>query len=279
MILIDNNQVIIANIFSMMKHNNEFDESFLRHMILNTYRMYRKKFKKRYGELIICNDSRNSWRKDFFPHYKANRKKQRDKSDMDWNQIHDIMNQIRAEIEEVFPYKVLQLQGAEADDIIAVLCKQYWQAENIVIVSSDKDFQQLQIFPSVKQFSPVKRDMLICDNPKSFLFEHIVRGDTSDGIPNALSDDDVFVSDEKRQKRITKKVLEEANLEFTSGNIEKWNNWHRNQVLIDFKYIPEKLESDVIEQFNKEIDISRGKIFPYMIEHRLSNLMDCIEDF
>ena len=153
------------------------------------------------------------------------------------------------------------------------------QAENIVIVSSDKDFQQLQIFPSVKQFSPVKKDMLICDNPKSFLFEHIVRGDTSDGIPNALSDDDVFVSDEKRQKRITKKVLEEANLEFTSGNIEKWNNWHRNQVLIDFKYIPEKLENDVIEQFNKEIDISRGKIFPYMIEHRLSNLMDCIEDF
>ena len=70
MILIDNNQVIIANLFSLLKHNNELDENLLRHMILNTYRMYRKKFHNKYGELVICNDSR-SWRKDIFENYKS----------------------------------------------------------------------------------------------------------------------------------------------------------------------------------------------------------------
>lgn len=279
MIIIDNNQIIIASLYSMLKQNQEFDENFLRHMILNTYRMYRNKFKNKYGELVICNDSRNTWRKDFFKHYKANRKKQKEKSDLDWNEVHAIMDEIRIEVEETFPYKILQVDGAEADDIIAILCKQYWQAENIVIVSSDKDFQQLQIFPSVSQYSPSKREMLICEDPKYFLFEHIVRGDTSDGIPNALSDDDVFIDEDKRQKRITKKVIEEASDVFSSGNIDEWNHWQRNQVLVDFKYIPEDIEESVLSNFDIEPKGNRGKILNYMIEHRLSNLIDSIEDF
>ena len=278
MILIDNNQVIIANLFSMMRHNNEIDESFLRHMILNTYRMYRKKFHNQYGELVICNDSR-SWRKDIFENYKANRKKQKDKSDMDWNEVHKFMDKIRQEVSETFPYKMLHVQNAEADDVIAILCKHYWQIENILIVSSDKDFQQLQMFPSVSQYSPIKKEMLVCDSPKNFLIEHIVRGDTSDGIPNVLSDDDVFISSDKRQKRITKKIIEEANSQISSGDIDNWNHWHRNEMLIDFKHIPESIENNIMENYNKEINGSRGKILPYMIEHRLGNLMDSIEDF
>ena len=148
-----------------------------------------------------------------------------------------------------------------------------------MIVSSDKDFQQLQIFPSVSQYSPIKKELLVCENPKSFLIEHIIRGDVSDGIPNILSDDDVFACDEKRQKRITKKILEEANFKIVSGNIDEWNQWNRNRVLIDFKYIPEEFETNILESYEKKCNGDRGKILSYFIEHRLNTLIDSIEDF
>ena len=278
MILIDNNQIIIANLFSLLKSSDTLDENLLRHMILNTYRMYRKKFNNKYGELVICNDSR-SWRKDVFEFYKANRKTQKSKSDIDWDSIHHFMDVIRKEVGEVFPYKMLHVQNAEADDIIAVICREYWQAEDILIVSSDKDFQQLQIYPSVSQYSPIKKEMLVCENPKNFLMEHIVRGDTSDGIPNVLSDDDVFVCDDKRQSRITKKVLKEASDKILAGEVENWNHWHRNEILIDFKYIPENIIENILKNYNEDYGGHRNKILSYLIENKMKGLIDSIEDF
>ena len=158
-----------------------------------------------YGELVICCDDRHYWRKEVFKHYKAGRKKDRDKSDLDWNSIHDIMNTLYNEISLNFPYKNLKLNKVEADDIIAVLCQKYNKEEKILIVSSDKDFQQLQRYENVKQYSPLKKSYIACEEPENFILEHIIKGDSSDGIPNILSDDDTFVNKEKRQSLVEQK--------------------------------------------------------------------------
>jgi len=280
MILIDNNQIIISNIFQSLKHSgNQIDEDLLRHLVLNTYRMYRKKFSS-HGEFVICNEGGSSWRKKEFPQYKANRKNKRKESDLNWDEIHDFMEKIRTEVSEIFPYKSIRVVGAEADDIIASLCKENHHKEEIIIVSDDKDFQQLQIYPNVKQYSPLKKKFLECENPKTFLIEHIIRGDSSDGIPNILSDDDTFVNQEKRQKSVTKKKMESIQSSISLGLCEQeYPNWERNKVLIDLNYIPDNIQEEIKDQFNQKPTGHKNKLLSYFIKYKLKNLMSCIEDF
>ena len=240
MILIDNNQLIISNIFNLMKYSDIEDTRLLRHMCLNVYRLYNQKFKKEYGNIIICHDSPKCWRKDTFEYYKKNRQKSKDASPHDWNKIFDAMTLIKSEIESTFPWKNISVPTAEADDIIAVISKNSLPIEPVLIISSDKDFQQLQKYSNVKQWSPIKKDFLICNNSDEFLKEHIIKGDTSDGIPNILSDEDTFVDENKRQTPLTKKKLN-----IIKENVEQYkqtDRWNQNKTLIDFDEIPEDLE-------------------------------------
>ena len=115
---------------------SETDENLVRHLVLNTLRFYRSKYIEKYGELIICCDSRHYWRRDYFPNYKANRKKDRASSGYDWDFIFTTLNGVRDEIKENFPYKVVEVYGAEADDIIAILVKRALNDTNNLIVSS-----------------------------------------------------------------------------------------------------------------------------------------------
>jgi len=239
--------------------------------------MYRSKFKSKYGELIICNDSTNYWRKEIFPLYKAKRKRDMDKSDMDWNNIFSIMDKIRREVKEIFPYKNLRVERTEADDIIAVLCREYHETEKIVIISNDKDFQQLQRYPNVKQFSPMKKKYLVCENPESFLLEHIIKGDSSDGIPNILSDDDVFINKEKRQKPCGGKKVNQIMENLSEWQIE--TNWERNQNLIDMNKIPDIYINKILEEYNISGNQNRGQLLDYFIENNLRNLISSVGDF
>jgi hypothetical protein len=281
MILLDNNQIILANLFHSVKDNSTISEDLLRHMVLNSYRLLRKHFKDQYGELVICHDSSNSWRKQYFPNYKANRAKAHQKSEFDWDQIYQILNKIRDEIRDVFPYKNVKIDSAEADDIIAVLARKYHDQEKILIISNDKDFQQLQRYPNVFQYSTFKKQLLVCDNPYDFLMEHILRGDSGDGVPNILSDDDVFVVDDKRQNRLTQKVITEIKENINTISVSPhYRNWDRNKTLIDFDMIPEQLETNIISEFNKNSSVTdRSKVLPYMITNRLKNLIEIIEEF
>jgi len=277
MILIDNNQIIIGSLFAQTKSGQEISEDLVRHMVLNTYRFFKNKFSKEYGELVICHDSPQVWRKDFFPEYKANRKKQKQKSSLDWDNVFTIFDMIRTEVQDNFPYKHLYVPKTEADDIIATLVKKYYQEEKILIISSDKDFQQLQRFSNVKQYTPLHRKLLNCENPQKFLLEHIIKGDSSDGIPNILSDDDSFVNEDKRQKPCGKKKMK-----VITDDLETWTserNWQRNQTLIDFSYIPEEIENQILEQYENQEPSGRSNILNYMITHRLKNLMEVIEEF
>ena len=209
-ILVDLNQVLIANLMQQINYDPKMklDENLIRHMVLNSLRSYSKQFKSKYGDLVICCDSKIYWRREYFPFYKANRKKDREKSNLDWNLIFQTLNKIRDELKTNFPYRVLEIEGAEADDIIGVLAARLSSSEDILILSSDKDFAQLQKYSSVSQYSPILKRFIKNENPLSYLKEHIIRGDRGDGVPNFLSSDNVFVIGE-RQKVINKKRLTE----------------------------------------------------------------------
>jgi len=194
MILLDYSQIALSNII-VQKLN---DENMIRHMILNSIRMYNKKYRDEYGQMVICADGMNTWRKDYFPLYKAHRKKNRTESDQDWNEIFRILNLVRDEIKENLPYKVLHMEGLEADDIIGSLVlktQEFGQSEPIMIISSDKDFIQLQKYSNVKQYSPIQKKMVSDPNPRSYMFEHIMRGDKGEGIANVLSPDNASMDD------------------------------------------------------------------------------------
>jgi len=281
MILLDNNQIVLASIFVGLKNDPNVSEDLIRHQVLNSYRMIRRLFSEEYGELVICQDSSNSWRKKFFSNYKANRSKSHAESDYNWDEIYRILNIVRDEVRDNFPYKNMRVENCEADDIIAILVKNYTHSEKIVIVSNDKDFQQLQIYPGVKQYSTMRKEFLECNYPRSFLAEHIMRGDSGDGIPNILSDDDVFINDEKRQNRLTSKRMEDmirVAPKFTEDKLLR--NWERNSTLIDFVNIPAEIETRILDEYAKPTVVSdRSKVLPYMINNKLKNLISVIEEF
>lgn len=278
MILIDNSQVILSSIFGQIKGNsNLIDESLVRHITLNSYRYFRNRFGDEYGELVICDDSSNCWRKDYFPQYKANRKKNQSKSGQDWSAIYDTLTVIRNEILETFPYKNMRVERCEADDIIAVLCKNFNHVEKILIVSGDKDFKQLQKYGNISQYSPIQKSMLECEDPKDFLIDHIIKGDSSDGIPNILSDDTVFIDEGKRQKPCGAKKM--ASLKEDMNKLYELRNWGRNELLIDLSMVPPHLEDLIMEKWKEPVIGDRSKIFDYFVKNKLKNLMGDVQEF
>ena len=279
MILIDLSQIMVAStMMSMGKDQTQVDINMIRHMILNSLRMYRQKYHEEYGELVLCCDGRNSWRREHFPLYKAGRKTTRDSSSKDWTQIFESLDTIKSELKEYFPYKYIEVEAAEADDVIGVLAKS-WN-EPIMIISSDKDFIQLQVKENVKQYSPITKKIVNDTNPERYLREHILRGDSSDGIPNFLSTDDCIV-EKIRQTPITKKKIElwiDQNPE-DFCNEEQLRNYHRNMKLIDLQYTP----SNIVDQVGKQYDeIPKGKrssLLNFFIERKLNNLIESIGEF
>lgn len=209
MILVDMNQISLASVMMHLNMNKKIEPEIdmVRHMILNSVRMYRTMFREEYGELVLCYDSKHYWRRDYFPNYKRNRKKTRDDSNLNWDAIFECLNTIKAELKEFFPYKFLEVYGAEADDIIATLCKHYSVKEPILVLSGDKDFIQLHKYDGVKQYSPVQKKFVKDIDPHTYIKEHVLKGDRSDGVPNFLSPDNTFVED-MRQKPLQKKKLE-----------------------------------------------------------------------
>ena len=281
MILLDYSQIALSNII-VQKLN---DESMIRHMILNSIRMYNKRYRDEYGQMVICADGMNTWRKDYFPLYKAHRRKNRQESDQDWNEIFRILHLVKEEIQQNLPYKVIHLEGCEADDIIGTLAMQtqeFGQNEPVMIISSDKDFIQLQKFNNVKQYSPIQKKMVKDSNPRSYMFEHIMKGDKGDGIPNVLSPDNAIV-DEIRQSPMTKKKIEywaenSDNLKEVMTT-EEYRNYQRNKTLIDLTAIPEDIQNKIINTYNGQKPAMKMKVLNYLIKKRCNHLIEVVEEF
>ena len=282
MILVDLNQVLLSGLMAQISSQKgvKLDEGLVRHMILNILRMHIRNFRKDYGDVVLCCDNRKYWRKEFFPFYKAGRKKTREKSDLDWHLIFDMLAKFKSELRENFPYKVIDVEGAEADDIIGTLVPIYSAHEKILILSSDGDFLQLQHYGiNVKQYNPAQKKFVKSDNPSLELKEKIIRGDKGDGIPNMFSPSDCFVRD-LRQKPITKSVLDKYLKEDVVDYSETDKaNYSRNATLIDLSLIPTDIKEKIINTYNEAKPASRQKLLNYFIENKLKNLMDVIEEF
>jgi 5'-3' exonuclease len=297
MILVDYSQVALSAILTFqreLKGTESEVKNLIRHVTLSTIKSYKKKYGKEYGQIVICCDGRKYWRRDFFEHYKAGRKKARDASDLDWGLIFDTLSEMRDDLAKHFPYKVMHLERCEADDIIAILTSYAQENElvqeglveesqKILILSSDKDFKQLQLHPNVKQWSPMQKKYVTATQREiiEYKIEHIVKGDSGDGIPNILSKDDVFVSGE-RQKPMSAKRLQEFidNGFLACKNDEERRNWQRNSVLVDFDHIPPDVREQVITTYiNTKPTGDKMTIMNYLIEHRCRLLLDELEDF
>jgi len=281
MIIVDYSQIALASIIVQRID----DPDLIRHICLNTLRMYNKKYRGEYGQMVLACDGFNSWRKQFFPEYKGNRKKNRSASELDWNLIFTTLNDLREDIKNNFPWKVLHLDECEADDIIATLTMQtqeFGLHEPVMIISSDKDFIQLQKYNNVKQFSLATKKLVVDPNPRLYKWNHVCRGDAGDGVPNVLSPDDTFITEQHqnqlRQARIDEWAENIDNLREIMGD-EIYRNFQRNQTLIDFDYIPEEIQKTIINTFNETKPAPNMKVLNYLVKNRLKNLIECTEEF
>ena len=283
MIIVDYSGIALASIII----NKTNDEDMIRHMILNSLRMYHKRYKDEYGEMVLAVDAANNWRRSVFPQYKASRKKNRQESTFDWNEAFRLLNLVREEIAENFPYKVIKVDTCEADDIIGTIVASkstiQFNVEKIMIVSSDRDFLQLQRFPNVKQFSPLLKKELKEDNARYYLLNHIIRGDKGDGVPNILSNDDTFVEGFRQTPMSQKKVdgiiedLEQGELLYAAS---WYRNYLRNERLIALSETPQELKNEIIKTYEKQDPWSnKSKVLPYLIAKRCNNLIESVQEF
>jgi len=279
MILLDYSQTVIGSFMAMGRGKPVVEEDLLRHTILNSIRMFRNQFTKDFGEMVICCDGKDNWRKKLFPEYKANRRKNRENDPTDWKTLFELLHEMREELSKYFPYKVMHVEEAEADDIIAVIVRELSE-EPTLILSSDKDFIQLQKFDNVKQWSPLQKKFIVGD-PVESLFDKTIRGDTGDGVPNILSSDDTLITEGKRQTPVRKK-----NMELWRGkkpedfcNETMLRNYHRNKTMVDLEETPESIRINIVNQYDNQEAGDRSQLWNYFVDNRLKNLMDVIDEF
>ena len=282
MILLDYSQTVIGSFMAVSKGKPVVEESLLRHTILNSIRMFRNQFAKDYGEMVICCDDKNNWRKEVFPEYKANRRKNRENDITDWKTLFELLHEMREDLNKYFPYKVMHIDSAEADDIIGVLVEERQGIEHspTLILSSDKDFIQLQKFDKVKQWSPLQKKFIVGD-PAESLYDKTIRGDTGDGVPNILSSDDTLITEGKRQTPVTKKKMElwrgKKPEEFC--NEAMLRNYHRNKTMVDLRETPESIRINIVNQYDNQEAGDRSQLLNYFVDKRLKNLMEVIDEF
>ena len=276
-LLVDFSQIVIGSYMTASKYA-DVDMDVIRPAVLNTLRIYRNKFVSEYGELILCCDDRHTWRKDIFPNYKASRKKTRKVSGIDWQNLYDCLNKLKDELRQWFPYKLIQVEKAEADDIIGTLVNLI--DERTLILSSDKDFVQLHKF-NVRQYSPMQKKYVESQSDGWSLHEKIIRGDVGDGVPNIMSDDNVFVDEGRRQKPVTKKKVDAwYHLDpKTYCNEEMLRNYNRNKQLVDLSEVPELIRLNIINQFENAKVGDRKRLLTYFVNHRLKNLTENLSEF
>ena len=293
MIVVDYNQTAISSLMANLagRRDVEVNIPLVRHMIINALRSYRKKFGPEFGDMVIACDNRHYWRRQYFPNYKANRKKSREDSGFDWNSIFEALHLVRAELTEHFPYPVIDVDGAEADDVIATLAE-YSQTSNtdgllpsqepFLVLSGDHDFNQLQKWGNVKQYAPIQKKFIkLTETPEAVLMEHIIMGDKGDGVPNILSDDDTFVNGD-RQRPIRKDKLAEWKTqkpeEFITSD-EMWRNFQRNRELVDLSRIPEDIKESIIDSYEKQKGGDRSGLLNYFIANRMTQLIELVDEF
>lgn len=298
MILLDYNQVCLSAILPFSKDLKKSEDevrNLVRHIILSNILTYKKKYGSEYGNVIICCDGREYWRKEVFPYYKGSRKKSRDNSDLNWKLIFDVLSEMRQDLIDYFPYKVININRAEADDIIAILAEwsqnneliqegMFEEPQKMMIISSDGDFLQLQKYNNVSQWSPNTKKLLKMshrDLHEKYI-THIVKGDSGDGIPNIMTKDEVLVTEGIRQNTVSAKRLAEF-IEVGKSACktdDEIRNWDRNERLISFECIPSDIQEEIVTTYNATTPKRDSmKLMNYLMKHRCNLLLSELGNF
>ena len=278
MILVDFSSIAMS---SIMPQIDKFEENtdMIRHIMVNIIRRYNVEHRDEYGEMVICMDAGNTWRRQYFPNYKANRRKNRDNSIHDWNAIFTMMNQVRDDIRELSPFRCIWVDECEADDAIGTIVEKQMNPQPILIVSPDGDFKQLQRYPNVKQYSNLQKKYVVSPNPLDELHEKICKGDTGDGVPNVLSDDDVLITEGLRQTPCSKKKIASLKEDPESLGISTAKRFARNTTLIDLTRTPDRLKDSIMDEYNKGPKGTMMSWMSYLMKNDLKLLLESASDF
>jgi hypothetical protein len=133
----------------------------------------------------------------------------------------------------------------------------------------------------VKQFSPVQKKYVKPDiSPEKYIFEHIIRGDKGDGVPNVLSADDSIVNG-IRQKAILQDKIDVWYKDFEAmpKDADFKKNYERNKKLVSFDSIPDKIKNAIINSYVEKPQKDKSKLLNFFIEHKMKNMLELIEEF
>ena len=196
------------------------------------------------NSVILCQEGKKNWRYDVFEDYKSNRKEAKAKSKLDFDTFYPMADSFCEKLKQYVPniYQ-LKVEGSEGDDLIAILTKNLTPKNEVVCVSTDRDFYQLLKYNGYSQYHPIKRQYVHVVNPERYLLEKIVVGDKGDGIPH-----------------VKPKVSVKTAASIVEAGLEDWlskedpqirANFERNKKLIDFDCIPVHVQQKVMEEFKK----------------------------
>lgn len=225
-------------LYVALKDNPWDTEKFVhwKQIMFNLLRHYVRTFSP--TEVVVAGDVQPSWRKQLWPDYKANRNHS--------SEYHERLRKVEDEYWETLSTMLpnvhwLRMPFVEADDIIATLAET--RDNDIVCVSSDKDFVQLLRRKNFRLYDPNKNEFVACEDPEWQLKKKILLGDKSDNIPGikrglgpkkaeALRDPDKFLA-------------------FLESDPEAMANYSRNATLIDMAKIPPELRTIVRSAYGK----------------------------
>lgn len=295
MILVDNSSLkfsVVHAFSSDFEKGRDIDKmmDISRHVYISSILGIQRKFKKEFGQIVLCLDSSPYWRTNVFPHYKANRKKGREESKIDWKASFNIFKELEQELVDIFPWKVVKANSAEGDDVIAALVHYLQDNETTsggifdepqpsLIYAADADFKQLHRFKNVKQFNPIMKKWVAKPEP-DFLVEKIIRGDGGDGVPSVLCPDDFFINEDTgRAKPVTKKVIERFKNGIGLADEEK-RRFERNRLMIDLSLTPTDIRDEIVANYKTaDATCDLQKIMNHLIQKRCRNLLNDIQAF
>jgi 5'-3' exonuclease len=247
-----------------IKENPEF----LSHLVLTQILSQAEQFgASKLNPAILTLDSK-SWRKEFFPEYKANRVK--DES-IPWEAIFTIYNDVMETMRHHSDFYVMRVERAEADDIIAVMAEYFKsKGEPVWVLSGDKDFIQIQDTPKVNLYDPLKKVFRPQQDVATWKKVHIIMGDKVDGIPAIKSG--------VGEKTAIKMVRELDTLLQT--NLTMRENYERNEILIDFGKIPCDIKESIITEFEtQEHCYNAMKLMAVFMKYKLAKHAQDLQRF
>lgn len=293
MIIVDMSQIEHATAFVQHKLTGTDDKRRIEEGVFASLVHIHDKLCPKYGNTIVaCCDHKSPWRADFFAPYKAERKIRRAESGIDWRYVRTGFRACEDALHACTDVVVVRVQGAEGDDCISVVAdrNQYDKDrmslgglaiggdEPTVIVSSDKDYGQI---PNVDRFDP-RKGIFLPYNPQAALAAIVIDGDRTDGVPNVISDDDTFIVSGKRQNTMTAVRRSKLEAMYYAGDFEDRpatkdlpaTHWNRNRWLVDFKFIPPSVQSDIMDEFDAARTKKRDPAFEYLFEHNMMHVAD-----